>query len=229
MGSAHPRRAYPALGESPKRREVTPIDDVLPLPTIAGSGVRLRELQTSDAPTLAAVLANEAVARFVHQPPASETAWARFIRWAGEQHRSGILCCWGIVPVDGDDVVGVTQVRRLDPDWHTAEWGILLAQAYWGTGVCVDASRCALDFAFTTLKVHRIEARVVRMNVRAQRILEKLGAVPEATLREAFKCNGTSHDQVLWSILASDWCTATSAGARPRSVDAAASHSIPFR
>lgn len=206
----------------------------MPTPTLHGVGVVLRELQSSDAPVLASVLANEAVARFVHQPPASETAWARFIAWAHEQHKAGILCCWGIVPDGSSDIVGVIQLRRLDPDWHTAEWGILLAETYWGTGLCLTASRCALQFAFSSLNVHRIEARVVRVNGRAQRILEKLGAVPEATLREAFRRDGTSHDQVLWSILAAEWTAPSqNAGTTPEKLGAAisdpASDRVPFR
>jgi len=173
--------------------------------TLQGERVVLRPLAPEDAGALAEILADEAVARFVPQPPSSATAWLRFITWSQQQQHSGVMRCWGIVADGRVSPVGVVQLRRLDPEWHAAEWGILLGAAYWGTGICVGAARCVLDFAFTSLHVHRMEARAVRANVRAQRMLEKLGAVPEAILRESFHRSGRSHDQVLWSILAAEW------------------------
>jgi ribosomal-protein-alanine N-acetyltransferase len=176
-----------------------------PLATLYGSGVVLRRLEPRDALSLAKVLADEEVTRFVHQPPSSELDWGRFINWCHMQHEAGILCCWAVVADGCTEPVGVVQLRRLDPEWHAAEWGILLAAPYWGSGVCLASACCALQFAFSRLGVHRIEARVVDVNGRARRMLQKLGAIREATLRHAFQRGDTAHDQEMWSILAHEW------------------------
>jgi len=68
-----------------------------------------------------------------------------------------------------------------------------------------------MEFAFETIGVHRLEARASVDNVRGNGALRKIGAVPEGILRGAFIKDGVQHDQVLWSVLASDWTIAASA------------------
>ena len=83
--------------------------------------------------------------------------------------------------------------------------GIAIGSAFWGTGVFQESAELVLDFTFTTLGVHRLEARAVALNGRGNGALVKLGAVPEAILRKSFVRNGVPFDQVLYSMIASDW------------------------
>jgi RimJ/RimL family protein N-acetyltransferase len=64
-----------------------------------------------------------------------------------------------------------------------------------------------LDFAFGTVGVRRLEARACAENKRGNGALRKLGATPEGVLRRSFLWQGQYQDQVLWSILDSDWTT----------------------
>jgi ribosomal-protein-alanine N-acetyltransferase len=93
----------------------------------------------------------------------------------------------------------------LEPGFATAEWGFALGAEYWGTGAFVTGARLVLGFAFKTLNVHRMEARAAVENGRGNGALRKLGAVPEARLRGSFLRRGKALDQVLWTILASEF------------------------
>jgi RimJ/RimL family protein N-acetyltransferase len=62
-----------------------------------------------------------------------------------------------------------------------------------------------IDFAFDTVGVRRLEARAAVQNGRGLGALQKLGAVQEAVLRKSFVKNGNYLDQVLFTILDSDW------------------------
>jgi RimJ/RimL family protein N-acetyltransferase len=62
-----------------------------------------------------------------------------------------------------------------------------------------------LDFAFTVLGVHRLEARAAVRNGRGNGALRKMGAICEGVLRRSFLRNGEYLDQHLYSILDSDW------------------------
>jgi ribosomal-protein-alanine N-acetyltransferase len=101
--------------------------------------------------------------------------------------------------------VGLIQVRALEPSFQNAEWGFALGRRYWGTGLFPDAARLLLDFAFTTIGVHRLEARTPVANERARRALQRMGAVFEGALRRSFLLAGQYHDDALYSLLASDW------------------------
>ena len=65
-----------------------------------------------------------------------------------------------------------------------------------------------VDFAFTHIGTHRLEARAATMNGRGNGALAKLGAAREALLRRSFLKNGEYLDQNLWTIVQDDWLRA---------------------
>lgn len=182
------------------------------LPTIAGSGLTLRELRTSDAPALLELLSASEVARFISPPPTTAEGFERFIAWALQERSAGRYVCFAVVPDGMDTAVGIFQVRQLDPDFGTAEWGFALGRSLWGTGVFLAAARLTVDFAFDTLGVHRLEARAAVANGRGNGALAKIGAVKEGVLRRSFLRHGEYHDQALWSIVRDDWRRRRAAG-----------------
>jgi len=175
------------------------------LPVLTGVVVTLRELEIADAPSLLAMLATEEVARFISPPPTTVEGFERFIIWAQRERQRGSYACFAVVPHGLTTAVGLFQIRQLEAGFATAEWGFALGSAFWGTGVFADGAELALDFAFETLGVHRLEARAALLNGRGNGALRKTGAVQEAVLRRSFLCHGRYLDQMLWSIVDADW------------------------
>ena len=175
------------------------------LPVMAGSMVTLRDLRLSDAPTLLALLSSEEVARFISPPPTTVEGFERFIAWTHRERAAGNYVCFGVVPHGMDTAVGIFQIRQIEPGFATAEWGFAIGSAYWGTGIFLDAAKRAVDFAFESIGVHRLEARAAVANGRGNGALRKMGAVQEGVLRKSFLRDGQYHDQILWTILAEDW------------------------
>ena len=180
------------------------------LPLLTGSAISLRELRLEDAPSLFAMLSTEEVARFISPPPTTVEGFERFIAWTHRQRLAGQYVCFAVVPHGTDTAVGLFQVRSLDPGFATAEWGFAIGSPYWGTGAFVDGAHLVLDFAFTTIGVHRLEARAAVRNGRGNGALRKLGAVQEGVLRRSFFRNGEYLDQVLWAIIDDEWMQAKS-------------------
>jgi [ribosomal protein S5]-alanine N-acetyltransferase len=178
-------------------------------PTLRGGGVTLRELRRTDALTLFTLLTDVQVAHFISPPPSSPEGFEAFINWTRMQRERGEYICLGVIPDGLTEPVGLFQIRQLNRDWRVAEWGFILAMPFWGTGVFAAASECILRFAFDVLGVHRLEARAAIPNGRGNGALLKLGAVSEMSLRRSFVRNGTTYDQVMWSILADEWRKAT--------------------
>jgi len=110
-----------------------------------------------------------------------------------------------VVPEGMDTAVGIFQVRALDQDFGTGEWGFALGSPFWGRGHFADGAAQVLAFAFDTIGVRRLEARSSVENRRGNSALRKMGAVHEGTLRQSFLKGGQYHDQNLWTILESDW------------------------
>jgi [ribosomal protein S5]-alanine N-acetyltransferase len=185
------------------------------LPTLAGSTVTLRELRRSDARALFAALTAHDVSRFISPPPATVDGFERFIAWARRQRDAGQYVCFAVVPKNGDDAIGLFQIRALDPDFGVGEWGFAIAAEFWGSGMFVDGAKLALDFAFTAIGVHRLEARAATANGRGNGALRKIGATRECVLRRSFLRHGEYFDQVLWTILAEEWLGAKATWGSP--------------
>jgi ribosomal-protein-alanine N-acetyltransferase len=177
----------------------------LSLPTLRAKDVTLRELQLSDAPSLLAMLTTQEVSRFISPPPTTIAGFERFIEWTHRERAAGTYVCFGIVPAGYEQAVGLFQVRQLTASFETAEWGFAMGSGFWGTGLFVESARAVIAFTFDTIGSHRLEARSSVQNGRGNGALQKLGATREAVLRSSFLRNGLYHDQILWSIVASDW------------------------
>jgi ribosomal-protein-alanine N-acetyltransferase len=175
------------------------------LPTLRAKGVTLRELQLSDATALLAMLTTEEVSRFISPPPTTIAGFERFIEWTQRERAAGTYMCFGIVPAGYHQAVGLFQVRQLNASFEIAEWGFAMGSGFWGTGVFAESARAVIAFTFGTVGTQRLEARSCVQNGRGNGALQKLGATRECILRSSFLRNGLYHDQILWSIVASDW------------------------
>jgi ribosomal-protein-alanine N-acetyltransferase len=175
------------------------------LPVLTGGQVVLRELRTSDAPSLFALLTSEEVSRFISPPPSSVEGFERFIAWTLRQRQAGSYACFAVTVEGADTAIGIFQLRELEAGFGTAEWGFAIGSPYWGTGAFLEGAQLLVSFAFEEVGVHRLEARAAVRNGRGNGALRKIGAVQEGLLRKSFLKNGEYLDQMLWTILSEDW------------------------
>jgi ribosomal-protein-alanine N-acetyltransferase len=180
------------------------------LPVLQGKLVTLREPRPSDAQALWANVATEEVSRFMSAPPGTVEGFERFIAWSLRERAAGAFVCFAVVPVGMDEPIGVFQLRRIDSAFTSAEWGFAIGACWWNRGIYGDASALMLDFAFRTIGVRRLEARVAVGNQRGSGALRKTGAWHERVLHGALIKNGQSLDQALWVIREAEWRRARS-------------------
>jgi RimJ/RimL family protein N-acetyltransferase len=178
------------------------------LPTLGGSAIELRELQKSDAAALLAAMSGPDVTRFLSPPPTSIEGFEKFVAWSHRQRTAGQCLCFVVTLRGTDTAIGVFQLRSLDADFGTSEWGCALAQEYWCSGLFIEAARLFIEFAFNVVGAHRLEARAALRNGRGNGALRKIGAVQEGVLRRSFLRNGEYLDQALWTILSDEWMQA---------------------
>jgi len=174
------------------------------LPVLAGTNVVLRELHVSDASALLATFGSPEVARLISPPPPTLDGFERFVAWTQRQREAGQSFAFGITLRNSDTVIGIFQVRALQPGFDIAEWGFALGSEYWGSGLFGEAATLVLDYVFDVIGVQRLEARAALKNGRGNGALYKLGARQEGVLYRSFLRNGVYLDQVLWAILADE-------------------------
>ena len=176
---------------------------------LCGSLVTLREPITADAPALLDLLSLPDATRFDFAEPIDAAAVRRLIDRAARDRASGVAFTYAIVQADTGALVGLTQVRQLDPSFEGATWDCTLTPAVRGTGVFGEAARLAGSFAFASTGVRRLEVRVDVDNARATWALRRLGGVQEGILRRAIRRGDGYVDQALWAVLKETWDTVT--------------------
>lgn len=106
--------------------------------------------------------------------------------------------------LDGDYI---GNIEIADIDWRVGrgEIGLLLGdKRAWGQGLGSEAIAMTCAFGFDEMRLHRIEARVLTHNTRAQHTFERCGFTREGILRGSHFVGGEHKDVVMYSLLATD-------------------------
>lgn len=166
----------------------------------------LRPLRESDAPDLFAIFSDARVSRYLSRPawPSIDEARARIARDI-DAMRSGTYVRFGLVPLDGETIVGECCLFNQVEQSRRAEVGYALGFPAWGRGYMSEALVALMDFAFGPLGLNRIEADIDPRNGASARSLARLGFQLEGTLRERWVVAGEVSDTSLYGLLAADW------------------------
>ena len=175
------------------------------LPPLRGDLMTLREIAASDVYTLFTLFANPAVTAYMAPPPPTLAKFAGFVVWSLREREQGHGLCFGIVPNGMTTAVGILQVRSLYPASPSAEWGFVLSSHFWSTGVFFDAANALVEYAFTTVRVDRLEARIALRNRRAHAAVQKLGARAESTIATTSPQGIPRDPELLWTLQENDW------------------------
>ena len=174
------------------------------VPHLHGNLTTLREVAASDVYPLFALFGDPAVTEYMAPPPPTLAKFAGFIEWSFQQREQGQGLCFGIVPEGMTVAVGILQIR-FDPTIAGAEWGFVLSTHFWSTGVFADAANALAEFAFTTMHIERLEARIAQRNRRAHTAVQRLGARFETTL-ESSSPEGVPRDpELVFTLREPDW------------------------
>lgn len=158
---------------------------ISPLPVLSGADVTLRELDAHDAGSLHRAIAGDGPRQFIPPPPQTVEGFQHFIainRRAREEGRGG---CFGVIPAAADGPRGLFQLTVLERDPLVIEWGFILTQSLWGTGLFATSATMVLDFLFDTCGATRVQGRCAVENLRAIAALRKLGADAGAIVHES--------------------------------------------
>lgn len=103
-----------------------------------------------------------------------------------------------------DEVIGGIGVEigdsgRRAVSAHCAEIGYWLGESFWGRGIMSEAVVALTEWAFSELRLARIQAAVFARNPASVRVLEKAGYAFEGRLRARFQRDGEFIDGLLYA------------------------------
>ena len=144
---------------------------------ISGERAALGLLRREQLPRLAAWFNDPDVRRgLAHRGIVNEdaeTAWYEHVTEAARQPRPAEVA-FAIHDAADGELVGVCGLENIDHNFSRGEFGIFLGQRR-GTGIGTDATRLALDWAFTIIGLHNVMLESYQFNEQAIRAYQRAG------------------------------------------------------
>ena len=108
---------------------------------------------------------------------------------------------WAVCLKNNNKMIGTVSFHKIDKDNHRAEIGYMLHPDFWRMGIISEAVETIINYGFTSLKFHSIEAHIDPKNIGSEKVLLKSNFVKEAYFKENFFYNDQFLDTAIFSLL----------------------------
>lgn len=162
----------------------------------------LRKMKKADAHSLFKIWSDPEVTKFMnitnftHEEQAKE-----MIELFDELTEERKAIRFTIIEKESNEIIGSCGFNSFDKVNASAEIGYDLAKAYWGKGYAPESISALIDYAFTTLNINRIEAKIEPGNINSIKVVEKLNFTFEGTFQENDESKESFYDINVYSLL----------------------------
>jgi ribosomal-protein-alanine N-acetyltransferase len=174
-----------------------------PFPTITTERLILRRLTMEDAPEIFFLRSDQTILQFLSKEPAVSIREAEdFITLINNNIDNNEAIMWAIVLKENPaKVIGSICFWRILKEHYRAEIGYVLDPACWRKGIMKETILRTLDYGFSVLGLHSVEARINPDNIASAAVLESSGFVREAFFKEDFFHRGRFENTAVYSRL----------------------------
>lgn len=167
-------------------------------PILYGDLIYLRRLNEEDA--------SDAYVRWMNDPDINQYLESRFFTHTIENTKAFIRSVtndnnyqFGIFVKGNDRHIGNIKVGGINHYHRYADIGFLIGEKeYWGKGIATEAIGLATDFAFNTLKLHKLWGGAYSPNVGSVKAFIKNGYEQEGIKRSQYLYNGEYVDDIMY-------------------------------
>lgn len=173
-----------------------------PFPVITTERLILRRIAPDDKEEIYKIRSNKILMQYIDRPLAVSMADAvALIDKINISFEKNEGITWAVSLKNDPKLIGTIGFWRIDKEHHRAEIGYLLQEAFQGKGIMKEAIKAALQYGFTKLRFHSVEANVNPANTASIKLLEQLQFIKEAHFKENFFYNGRFWDTLVYSVL----------------------------
>lgn len=176
--------------------------DFTTFPVLETERLILRRLTVADTDMMFAIRSNPEIMQYIPRPLAqTKEDIVKHIELVDEKINANECINWAITLKENNIAIGAIGFPHFQTQHFRGEIGYTSLPQYNGKGYVTEALQAVLDYGFSTLKLHSIEALVDPENIGSMKVLEKCGFVKEAHLKDNFFFNGVFLDTVIYSKL----------------------------
>jgi [ribosomal protein S5]-alanine N-acetyltransferase len=135
-------------------------------------------------------------------PPLTEEECRTYISRCQNDDFEGLLICHST----DHKIVGVANLSQIFyRAFQNAYLGYYVDVNFAGQGLMSEGIHLAINHAFDTLGLHRVEANIQPENTNSINLVERLGFTKEGFSRRYLKINGEWRDHERWALTVEDW------------------------
>ena len=188
-------------GRTEKRTK--PTKATLENATVVGQRVFLRPPNETDLREFTAL--SRASAQFHRGLVSPPTQANQFVDYL-ERCRRADSACFLICRIEDGAIAGSINLSQIfRGGFQNAYLGYYIGAPYTGRGYMTEALKLLLRYAFSELKLHRLEANIQPQNRASIALVKRAGFSREGFSRRYLKISGRWRDHDRWAIIAEDW------------------------
>ncbi|MED2800853.1 GNAT family protein [Bacillus thuringiensis] len=169
---------------------------------------KLRLMDNTDVETLFSIVeGNRDIWAYLISKMDSVQDMQQYVQKAIKGYGRGTQIPLVVVDQQTNKIVGSTRLYNISVEDKTVELGqTWYHPSVQRTSINTECKYMLLQYAFEKLHMFRVQIKTDARNEKAQRAIERLGAVKEGVLRNERKLpNGYVRDAVVYSIISSEW------------------------
>ncbi len=112
--------------------------------------------------------------------------------------------CWAISLKLNETFIGIAGMILSADRFRMGEIYYNLLPEHWGNGYGTEVAKSLIEFGFSKIKLHRIEAGVATENTKSIKVLEKAGMSREGIRRKILPIRGEWKDNYHYAIVEDD-------------------------
>jgi RimJ/RimL family protein N-acetyltransferase len=173
---------------------------------LRGRGIVLRPVKLSDGKGLLPHVRDKEISRFTGIPhPYRREYMTEFLTRVVKEMKAGRRFVFVIRRYDSEEPLGVIDLMPRYPQWRRLELGYWLGRRFWNQGIMTQAVKLVLQFAFETLKLHRVDVGHFDSNEASRRVIEKCWFRREGVSREGAFAGGRWYNLVDYGLLEQEY------------------------
>ena len=176
-------------------------------PKIKTERLELRQTRKEDLPRIFEGLSHPEVIQFYGISYKTQEEAKAQLEFYDDVWRSETGIFWAITLLGEKELIGAVGYNNYMPEVQKAEFALWMLPDYMGQGIGSEASAKVIQYGFSTLDLHRIEALIETPNQGIKKLLQKFNFKHEGTLRETEYKNDQYIDLEMYALLKREYAT----------------------
>lgn len=176
------------------------------MPTLTTEHLILRPMRTSDAFDMYEYASREDVTEYLLWSPHPSVGYTRdYLAYIESRYATCDFYDWALTLAENGKMIGTVGFTKIDAQNRSAEIGYVLNPEYHRKGFGFEAAKKIVEFGFSELELHRIEARFMQGNDASFALMQKLGMTFEGYHKDYMFVKGNYRTVGICAILEDEY------------------------